>query len=96
MEKLKAALAYIRKQLILLSTLAGALLTLGLLPDEYASYVATGISVIGAIVHYLTPNGGAPSDYALADVPALEDDETEPTVEDLKAVGATETPHPSA
>ena len=53
-------LANAGKALIQITGMLSALLSLALLPEPYAGYVATAVSVLTIITHYKIPNATAP------------------------------------
>lgn len=87
MDKVLEYVAYVRKALLNAATLVLSLGALPVLPAPYDKWVAVAIAVAGAIVHYLTSNGPKPTDYELADAPAVDDAELEPGADDFDAVG---------
>jgi hypothetical protein len=92
MEKLTEHLAYVKKALVNVATLVLALGALPVLPAPYDKWVAVALAVAGAVLHYTVSNGPKPSDYQLADAPAVDDEELEPGPEDYTAVGAQMNP----
>lgn len=51
-----AWISYVRKGLVNAVGMATALLALGLLPEPYAGYIASGIAVATLVLHYWIPN----------------------------------------
>lgn len=58
--KRKGYIAWSRKALINVTGLVSSLLTLQLLSDPWAGWVATGCAVATAVTHWLVPNAPTP------------------------------------
>lgn len=96
LNKLSTYLAWTRKAVINVLGLLTALLTLGLLPDPYAQYVATAVAVLTVVSHYLVPNSPAPGTVEAvepADVVDVESPENDPDVVTASSVAVENEQH---
>jgi hypothetical protein len=67
LQNLPAYIAWTRKALVNAAGLLTSLLALGLLPDQYAGYVAAALAVITAILHFNVSNADAPGSVEAVD-----------------------------
>lgn len=72
---LGSCLHYLRKALVNVVGLAGALLAEGLVPKPYDHYVSLSIAAVTVVLHYQVSNGSAPGELPADDPPADDDED---------------------